>query len=303
MTDLSIIIVNWNTREFLKKCLQSVYDTIQGLAFDVWVVDNGSIDGSTVMVRLYFPGVNLIENSENLGFARANNQAFKQCEGQFVLLLNSDAFVKDNAVKFLITAVEAHPRAGIVGGALEYPDGQFQHCYWNLPTLYGEIIQLSGLDKWLKPESRVRRSPIQAVKKVGAVSGACLLARRIMLDEIGLLDERFFMFSEEIDLCKRAWLAGWQVFHQPAAQVIHVNAGSSRSAAWRIISLYKAKLQYFAKHHGNFQTRVLYSVMHLFCKLKIFLYRIRHNDRSQLWQEVNRELSYIYLSAVPENRI
>jgi GT2 family glycosyltransferase len=298
MTFLSIIIVNWNTREFLNRCLRSVYETIQDLEFDVWVVDNASSDGSTVMVHGQFPDVHLIENPENLGFAQANNQALRLCDGQVVLLLNSDAFVNDNAVRSLVTVLESNLHAGIVGARLEYPDGRSQNCYWKLPTFASEVVRLSGLDKWMNPEGSTKYSESQAVKKVGAVSGACLLVRRAMLDEIGLFDERFFMFSEEIDLCKRAWFSGWHVLHNPAALVVHVNAGSNGGTAGRVVALYRAKLQYFTKHHGKFQAQLLYSAMRLLCFLKIFIYKARDQDRSRLWQEVSRELSHIFPSYV-----
>jgi len=297
MSTLSIIIVNWNTSDYLDKCLRSVYDTVQDQNVDVWVVDNGSTDGSVAMVQRLFPEVNLIENSENLGFARANNQAFKLCNGQFVLLLNSDAFVKDNAVRSLVTTLTSDPRAGIVGARLEYPDGRSQNSYSQLPTLGSELIRLSGLDKWLHPEDRSGYDKNRVVKQVGAVSGACLLVRCAMLDEIGLFDERFFMFSEEIDLCKRAWHSGWRVLHQPAAQVVHVNAGSG-GAARRVIALYRAKLQYFEKHHGKFQAQVLYLAMRLLCSLKILIYKVRDRAREHFWQEVNRELKHIFPSDI-----
>ncbi len=297
MSTLSIIVVNWNTSDYLHKCLHSLYDTVQEQNFDVWVVDNGSTDVSVAMVQREFPEVNLIENSENLGFARANNQAFKLCGGKFLLLLNSDAFVKDNAVRSLVNTLASDPLAGVVGARLEYPDGRSQNCYSKLPTLGSELIRLSGLDKWLHPEGRPDHDNNQDVKQVGAVSGACLLARRAMLDEIGFFDERFFMFSEEIDLCKRAWHSGWRVLHQPAAQVVHVNAGSG-GAAGRVIALYRAKLQYFEKHHGKLPTQVLYSAMRLLCFLKILIYKVRDRTREHFWQEVNRELRHIFPSDI-----
>lgn len=293
MISLSIIIVNWNTRDFLKKCLHSVYDTVRNLDFNIWVVDNASTDGSVAMVHGQFPDVHLLENSENLGFAKANNQVFRSCDGELVLLLNSDAFLKEDAVRSLVTAMEENPSAGIIGARLEYPDGQPQNCFWKLPTLGNEIIRLSGMDKWMNPEGGAGYGHSQAVKKVGAVSGACLIARRVMLDEIGLFDERFFMFSEEIDLCKRAWDSGWHVLHHPAALVVHVNAGSSGTTTKRIITLYQAKLQYFGKHHGKFQAQVLYAAMSLFCAIKGNLYKIKDSERSRLWREVGWELRRI----------
>jgi GT2 family glycosyltransferase len=255
-SDLSIIIVNWNTRELLLSSIASVYATIHKIDFEVFVEDNCSIDGSPQMVRENYPLVHLLENEINLGFAKANNQAIQLCQGEYILLLNSDAFLQENVVAQLMQAARDNPNAGILGARLVYPDGRPQLSHGPLPTLRSELASLLGLDKhWGKNE--VNRYS-QDVVQTGYVNGACLLIRRDLLDQIGLFDEQFFFFSEEIDLCYRAHQAGWHVLHVPAAEVVHVGGGSTVSSASRTLLLYRGKLLYFKKHHGsNVQKRLL----------------------------------------------
>ena len=288
MADLSIIIVNWNTRDLLIQCLDSVYSTVQGLESEVWVVDNASTDGSAALVRDAFPEVRLIENAQNLGFARANNQALEKCTGRYALLLNSDAFLGAGAAAALIKALEADPRAGIAGARLVYPDGRAQRSYSRLPGLLGEVGSLLGLDKLNQGAGGREKGDM---KEVGAVSGACLLARRAMLAQIGLLDERFFMFSEEIDLCRRALAAGWKVVHVPAAQVVHLGGGGSGLTARRVLQLYKGKLQYFEKHFGLNTSHILFIAMRATSRMKAWCYALTSPRKAALWREVCRGLT------------
>lgn len=287
--DLSVIVVNWNTRELLAQCLQSIYATVKDLDFEVYVVDNASGDGSQQMVLTSFPAVCLIENKENAGFARANNQAIRESRGAYVLLLNSDAALTEGAANRMVAVMKADPRVGIVGARLVYPDGRPQISYAPLPTLWREAASLAGLDKrLLRPvEADPNGGPVAA----GMVDGACLMARRQALDEFGLLDERFFMFNEEVDLCKRAHAAGWKVLHVPDAVTIHVAGGSTGITAGRILRLYRGKLQYFEKHGGRAARGRLYAGMLAVSSMKAFLYAIRHAaEKKALWQEVSQGL-------------
>lgn len=288
MLDLTIIIVNWNTRELLRRCLESVFGTVHGLLFEVWVIDNGSTDGSGEMVRAEFPQVRLIENIDNLGFAKANNQALKVCSERYALLLNSDAFLMDGAVEGLIAALENDAHAGIAGARLEYPDGRGQRSYGSLPSPIGEMWSLLGLDK--RREQKLCAEGTETVRPVEAVNGACMLVSRELLNEIGLFDERFFMFSEEIDLCKRAQAAGWLVVYAPGARAVHVGGGSSGLTAGRVLRLYTAKLQYIEKHHGQCQGRALLMMMWLTSTLKSFIYLPWDGKRAAFWREVSRGL-------------
>lgn len=290
--DLSIIIVNWNTCDLLRQCLKSVYDTVHGLSFEVIVVDNGSSDGSVEMVRREFPQVVLIENRENLGFARANNQAIHISRGDLALFLNSDAFLRTDAVQQLVRTMRDHPDVGIAGPALFFPDGRVQASHSPLPSLRSETMSLLGLDRL------PRRIAVVDSKcgyfETGGVSGACFVSRRQVFDEIGLFDEGFFMFSEEIDLCYRAWIAGWKVVHVPTAHVYHVGGGSTGTTAKRLLMLYRSKLRYFSKHFGAAAERALLIAMRVTILSKMCLYTtlswlgMVDANRVALWRMVSK---------------
>lgn len=253
---LSVIIVNWNTQQLLAASLRAV--EASAAAFDstmveVIVVDNGSHDGSAMMVRTAFPWVHLIENQANAGFARANNQAIRRSTGRYVLLLNSDCLLNAAALAAMLAELTRDPTAGIAGVCLAFPDGAPQFCYGEFPTLWREFKSLFGMHRWDLSAwgRRVTSQPVDWI------SGACLLARRTMLDQIGLLDERTFMFGEEVDLCLRCQRAGWQVRLTPAPPVVHIRAGSTGKSSTRILRLYRGKIYYARKHLGPARTAIL----------------------------------------------
>jgi hypothetical protein len=241
------------------------------------------------MARAQFPALHLIENSENLGFARANNQALQVCQGKYALLLNSDAFLTAGAAQALVAALQTDPHAGIAGARLTYPGGGKQWSRGRLPALSSEIVSLLGLDKFLPLIAHWHHSN-SLPRKTGMVSGACMLLRRTFWEKVGLFDENFFMFSEEADLCKRAHMAGWRVLYAPSVSVIHVGAGSSGQTAQRVLNLYYAKLKYFKKHHGLRCSRLLYHAMRTFSQLKSWFYHPFHPQRSALWHAVHQGL-------------
>lgn len=271
--DLSIIVVNWNTRGLLAECLQSVYDTVEGLAFEVLVVDNASTDGSAAMVRERFPHVRLIENGDNVGFSRANNQAIRESAGRYVLLLNSDARLVGDAARQMLGLMDRRDDAGIGGAHLVSPGGHRQLAYGPLPTLASEVFSLFGLDK-RGPATIRRGNPGRPFVETGWVTGACLMARRRTLDEVGLLDETYFMFSEEIDLCHRVGAAGWKTIHLPTALAIHVGGASTGPTPERMLRIYRGKLQYFAKHHSALARRALLGAIWLSAVTKALAYTL-----------------------------
>jgi GT2 family glycosyltransferase len=297
--DLSIIIVNWNTVGLLSDCLKAIYDHPASRSFEVIVVDNASTDGSPAMVRQDFPGARLIENSENVGFARANNQAIRESRGGCILLLNSDAFVDPVAISYMLRAMYADPSVGIVGANLFYPDGSPQLSHGPLPSLGSEVQSLFGLDKdgQITPQDFGESVSIET----GYTKGACMLLKREMLDQIGLLDERFYFYSEEIDLCCRAHQAGWKVVHSPSAKVIHVGGGSAGPSANRYLMLYQAKLNYFAKHHSRSSQRLLYSAMRISAYIKAIVYssihRVKPGNEAKdiLWRKVAAGLGGLHI--------
>lgn len=257
MLDLSIIIVNWNTRDLLAKCLQAVEATIQKIQYEIFVVDNYSSDGSQEMVRQNFPNVRLIANTDNVGFATANNQALRLSEARYVLLLNSDAFVKENTIDYMVRFMDEHPAAGMAGCKLLYEDGRLQPSCATFPTLVTELYIALGLDK-LFPKSPIFGKYLMTdwdystTREVDVIMGAFMLARREAVEKVGLMDESFFMYSEEVDWCYRFKAAGWQVLFTPAVECIHVWGGSSKAVKVEtLIRLYKARVQFFRKHYGR----------------------------------------------------
>lgn len=262
MLDVSIIIVNWNTRDLLIKCLGLVYSTITGLSFEVIVVDNASTDNSVSAARKLFPGVQFIENTENSGFAQANNQAIEVSQGRFLLLLNTDTFVYEGAIKIMVTFMDAHPAVGAAGCRLYYEDGSLQRSCSSFPTVLTELWQILWLDR-IFPSNRVFGTYMMTYwamddfREVDAVIGACMMLRQEAIKQVGLLDDQFFMYSEEVDLCYRLKQAGWKIYFVPNAEAIHLWGGSSHKIKREsFLRLYKSRVQFFRKHYGKFTTGI-----------------------------------------------
>jgi hypothetical protein len=254
-TDLSIIIVSWNTRSLLDNCLASVFANLEitvDLACEVWVVDNASEDGSAALVREKYPRVRLIENGENTGFARANNQALAVCAGRWVCLLNSDTIVHPGAFSTLLQAAEIDERIGMVGPLLLNGDGTIQQS-WS--RFVGPVHEFRGRhdrrDAPFALQSATLPPPPGTVAPfaTGWLGGACLLARREAIAQVGLLDEGYFMYCEETDWCRRFSRAGWKVVCVPDAHVIHLGGQSSRQVSQATRErLAASKVRYFQQH-------------------------------------------------------
>jgi GT2 family glycosyltransferase len=296
--ELSVIIVNWNTRQLLDRCLETIYNTIGDLTFEVFVVDNASQDGSVEMVKAKYPEVHLLLNEVNLGFGKANNQAIRCAQGNYCLLVNTDAFIQPDCAQVLVSTLAQHSKIGIAGTNLTYPNGRPQICKGRLPTLGIEIARLFGLDRIFPIDATY--SPLKnGYQDTGYVMGACMIARLDCLQQIGLFDEEYVFFSEEIDLCCRAAKNNWKVVHVPAAKAVHIGGGSTRSNTDRILSLYKGKLMYFDKHHGPRTKQVFWRMIWLTLILKIpfyFVLRILsfgQIDKANLWLDVARKFSQI----------
>ena len=249
---LSIVIVSWNTRELLADCLASFIETLDEDA-EVLVVDNASRDGTPEWVNTHFPGVRLIENEENAGFARANNQAIRLSKGQFVLLLNPDTIVRDGALEALTAFLETHPDAGAAGARLLNADNTLQTSCYPTPNLTRELWRLFHLDA-IRPYGvyRMEGWPVNQPRQVDVLLGACIMIRRSVLDQIGLMDETYFMYTEEVDLCYRIRQAQWAIYWVPEAEIVHLGGQSTRQApAEMFLNLYRSKLQFFQKHYGR----------------------------------------------------
>lgn len=256
MYDLSICIVNWNGAHLLEPCLRSIFEQPSQTSFEVIVVDNGSTDDSLAMLQREFSQVKVRVNQENVGFTRANNQAFQIAQGRYLLMLNNDTLVKPGALTHLVAFMDDHPEAGIVGCRLLNPDGSLQPSCWPFPTVRSMLFRALYLDK-LFPRSHWAGAYYaawehDAVREVDVVMGCCLLVRRQVLDQVGPLDEGFFIYWEETDWCRRAKQQGWQVLFTPQAEVVHFGGQTTRShsATMRLI-YHQSRQRYFRKHHGR----------------------------------------------------
>jgi hypothetical protein len=276
--DLSIVIVNWNTRDLLRECLGSIFETVADTSFEVIVVDNGSSDGSAEMVRSEFPTVQVIANTRNLGFARANNQAIRASRGDQLLLLNSDAALTTGAATHLMRCLSTHPEAAAAGARLVNPDGSFQWSFANFPSLLGETILLTGLSRLICAPTYPSYPEAQSLltRPVDWVSGACMMIRRVALDSVGLLDAGYFMYTEETDWCFRATRAGWRIFYVPDARVIHGSGQSAGKAPERKrAQLYRSKLRFFRKHFPIFIGGAYWLAVGFASALKLGVWELR----------------------------
>jgi Predicted glycosyltransferases len=266
MPDLSVIIVNWNVRNLLRRCLHSILASLPACQLEIIVVDNGSTDGSPEMVRTEFPQVHLMANPDNRGFTGANNQGLAVARGRYVLLLNPDTEVVGDALETLVAFADAHPDVGVVGPQLLNPDGTVQSSRRRFPTLATALLEST----WLQPYAPRRLlaryyvldRPDDEVQDVDWVTGAALMARREAVEQVGPLDEGFFMYSEELDWCRRFRAAGWRVVYLPTARVIHHEGKSSEQVLpARHIHFQTSKIRYFRKYHGPAAAEVLRLVL------------------------------------------
>lgn len=285
--DLSIIIVSWNVRDLLRRCLASVSSfkfqvsasasnlKPETFKLETIVVDNASNDGTVAMLRAEFPDVRVIANSENAGFTRGNNQALAIARGRYLFLLNPDTELRPGALQTLFDFAEANPRVGIIGPRLFYGDGSSQSSRRRFPALATAFFESTILQQWF-PRNRVLTRYYMldtcddATQPVDWINGAAMFVRRATYEQIGGLDEAFFMYSEELDWCYRAKKAGWEVVYLPTAQVTHFEGKSSEQAvAQRDIYFHSSKIRFFHKYRGAFIAEILRAFL-----LLTFVYRI-----------------------------
>ena len=244
----SVVVVNYNGAGVLLEAVRSA--VAEGvLAESVVVVDNGSADGSLAEVEAGAPGVRVLRNGCNAGFARAVNRGLREIgrATEFVLLLNNDARLEFGALAALAEAFDERPKLAIAGGQLRYPGGRLQSAFAPLPTLTEELIPMNFL-KWARPARYVRTSASGETREVESVFGACLAVRVAALESFGLMDEEFFFYFEEVEWCRRAGLAGWTLAHVPGARVEHaLGLTANRFRGEARIELQRSKLQYFRK--------------------------------------------------------
>ena len=263
---LSIIIVSWNVRDLLHACLASIAPWREELDLEVIVVDSGSADGSSEMVAEEFSWVRLISRSDNVGFPRGNNIGLAQARGRYLLLLNPDTELVGQALPVMSAYLNAQPAVGALGPRLLNPDGSIQSSRRRFPTLLTAIFESTWLQSFapagLMGHYYAQDLADDQTADVDWVTGACLMVRREVAAAVGGLDEGYFMYSEELDWCRRIKDAGWRVVYLPEAQVMHhVGKSSEQAVTDRHINFQRAKLRYFRKYHGRPAALVLRVVL------------------------------------------
>ncbi len=253
---LAIIIVSWNAGEYLRKCLHSVCATMPVEDFEIWVVDNNSSDGTPDMIEREFPEVNLIRNDRNLGFAAANNLAIRACRARYVCLVNSDVEVLEGCFETLLRYMQKQPDTGVTGPQLLNADGTVQPSCYGHPNRWNTLCHALGLAK-LFPGNRWLNGlygkywPQTELQAVEAMSACFLVIREQVLEQVGLLDEDFYIYWEDFDFCTRVQDAGWQIVYVPQAKAVHYGGASSANAPVRfMIETERACLHYWRKHHA-----------------------------------------------------
>ena len=262
--DISVVIISLNTSRVLHECMECLARESEGLTVETIIVDNGSKDDSVAMIRRDFPGVLLIESPENLGFGRANNLAFEKARGRYIVLLNSDAFLEPGSLRLSVERMDKDPSIGLAGARLIGRDGAWQPSARMFPSILSDLFVISGLSNRF-PKSRIfghfdrTWADQNQAMAVDWVPGAYSIIRREALDKVGPFDPRFFLYSEEVDLCKRIKAAGYSIWYWPDVVVIHIGGESSRQmktvqmsksgsqlTLWRM----RSTLLYYRKHHG-----------------------------------------------------
>ncbi|MFO7678895.1 MAG: glycosyltransferase family 2 protein [Chloroflexota bacterium] len=260
--DLSIIIVSWNVADLLRNCLRSIDENRGGLDLEVIVVDSASGDDSVALVHSEFPWVRLLACTENVGFPRGNNLGLAEANGRYLLLLNPDTVILDNALAKMMTFAQENPEIGVLGCQLLNRDGTVQSSKRRFPTLLTAFFESTWLENFA-PKSVLAKYYAQDLaddetNDVDWVMGACMLAPRSVVEQVGGLDEAYFMYSEELDWCRRIKDSGWRVVYYPQAQIVHyVGQSSDQAVVARHINFQQAKLRYFRKYHGRFPALVL----------------------------------------------
>ncbi len=271
--ELSIIIVSYNTKNYLRECLHSL-DRYREKKIEVFVVDNASNDGSPEMVAANFPWVALIRNQQNRGFAAANNQAIVRSAGRYVMLLNSDTIMLEGTPEKIISFMDQHPDIGVVGCKLLNTDGSLQPSITSFPNLLKDTLNIALIGTVIRNTPRAR-SWLSRIGKIAGMSasrfddhavtkeidfprGACFNIRRAAMDQIGLLDENYFFADEELDWCYRIKQQGWKVYYFAEAAIIHHDHGSIKGIMGKaFVQIRKSGLYFYQKHYGQLRTLIL----------------------------------------------
>ncbi len=255
--DLSVIVVTWNAKKFVDENFGSILADLQGISAEVIAVDNASTDGTPDMIAERFPQVNLTRSPKNLGFSNANIVAIEKSTGKYVCLVNPDVRVLPGCFAKLMAYLEANPKVGVVGPKTFNADGSLQRSCMRAPSVWISFCRAFALDK-----TPLGRTPLfggismvdfghDKTREVDVLNGAFLMIRRTAMDEVGLIDERFFMYGDDLDWCVRFGKAGWPVMFYPEAEIVHYGGGvTAKSPVYFYVEMQKAYLQYWKKHHS-----------------------------------------------------
>ena len=253
--DLSVVLLSYNTRDFTEGALRTVLEASAGLSVEVLVVDNASRDGSADMIAAKFPQVDLIRNPRNVGFSAGNNVALRRVRGRYVLLLNTDTIVRRDTLRRMVEFMDAHPEAGAVGCKILNPDGTLQlDSRRGLPTPMTSFCKMSGLSRIFPKSRRLAHYNMtyldpDEIHEVEVLSGSCMMVRKEAMDQVGLLDEDYFMYGEDIDWCYRLGAAGWKIYYLPTTEIIHFRGESGRSDPLRILYHKSKAMSIFVSKH------------------------------------------------------
>lgn len=314
MYDVSVVIVSFNTRELLGECLTSVYQQ-EGVSMEVLVVDNASRDGSARMVLENFPRAIVTASRSNLGFAGANNAAFARARGRYIVLLNSDAFLRPDTLRQAVAMMDADPGIGLLGGLLVGRDGSWQPSARLFPSVINDLLTITGLAARFRHSrifGRVDRTWADPKENASTdwVPGAFSVVRRDVLEAVGRFDERFFLYYEEVDLCRRIKAAGFRISYRPELEVTHIGGESSRtmtrlslSSSGAQLSLWRMRSQllYYRKHHG-WKARLAMLAETTWHRLRMLRQARRNDEASHAKREESRAVIHLFQRAWDETR-
>lgn len=275
--DLSIIIVNWNSKDFLFEALNSVQSTTKDISYEVLVIDSGSFDGCSELLERSYPWVHFIQSAKNLGFAMANNEAFKRARGDAVLFLNPDTKVLGSAIQDMLQALKHRPDAGLVGPKLLNGDGSVQEtCIRAFPTLLNQLLDSDFLRRHFPNSGLWGKRELNAVgtlpRQVEALSGASLMISRQVFERVGMFSSDYFMYSEDMDLCLKAARVGYKAYYVPSANVVHYGGGSSSQSptnSFSAVMRLESQWRFFRKMHSPRYAAAYRAAMFLASMLRI----------------------------------
>ncbi len=306
---LSIIIVNYNADPHLIRCMQSLYEPKSEISFEVIVVDNGSRDGGITRIRHMFQDAIVVSNQQNIGFAAACNQGIARARGKNILLLNPDTIVSSRALEDTLNFLNSMPEAGIIGCRILDSKGDRQSSHWTFPTSWDYLFDSLFLTK-LFPRSRLfgrlhlTYTEFRDPAEVDMVQGSFLMCKRQVIDQIGLLDERFFMYAEERDFCYRAKAVGWKVIYYPGAEIIHLSgASTAQNAVEMFIEQKKSTLKFHLKHDSARQVAMIRVYLFLGVLIRLLIWNmlsvVRGSTRDIMNQRVYSAATRWFLQHAP----